>query len=98
MTQDRFRTKIPAQFKAGHVSGKGDVRNVSDGGLFVGTLAIPEEGSEVELTMCEPGKTEIVVHGLVWWTARVGQSKRCGFGLRLLDEQEDFQRLVDSVR
>ncbi len=98
MRQDRFRTKIPAQFKAGALSGKGDVRNVSDGGLFVGTLAVPEEGSEVELTLREPGKTEIVVNGLVWWTAPAGSAKRCGFGLRLLDEHTEFQRLVDSIR
>ena len=44
MTDERVRTKIPAEFSAGHVSGKGEVRNVSAGGLFVGTLAIPEEG------------------------------------------------------
>lgn len=98
MTHDRIRTKIPAQFKAGALSGRGDVRNVSDGGLFVGTLEIPEEGSEVELTIRAPGKAEVVVHGLVWWTAPAGRARRCGFGLRLLDEQEEFQRLVDSVR
>ena len=98
MTDIRVRTKIPADFQAGSVSGTGEVRNVSDGGLFVGTLAPPPEGSSVAVKLREPGKVPVEVRGLVWWTARRGQSKQAGFALRVLDEDEGYQRLVASVR
>lgn len=71
---------------------------MSDGGLFVGTLHIPEEGACVELRMQEPGKAPVEVSGLVWWTAPAGRATPCGFGLRVLSEDDAFQRLVDSVR
>ncbi len=98
MTTDRVRTKIPVDFKAGAFKGTGEVRNVSEGGLFVGTLAIPEEGTELELNLREPGKAEIEVRGLVWWTAPAGQARRSGFGLRILDDHEAYRTLVQSVR
>jgi uncharacterized protein (TIGR02266 family) len=98
MTDDRVRTRIPAQFKADGLSGRGEVRNVSNGGLFVGTLAIPEEGSAVELTLCAPGKVDVEVKGLVWWTAPAGRANPCGFGLRVLDEDEGYRTLVASIR
>lgn len=97
MANDRVRTKIPAQFKADGLSGRGEVRNVSEGGLFVGTLDIPEEGAAVELRIQAPGKAEVEVSGLVWWTAPVG-SKRCGFGLRILGDHDGYRRLLESVR
>ena len=98
MTSERVRTKIPAEFDANGFKGRGEVRNVSEGGLFVGTLHIPEEGSCVELTLQQPGKAAIEVSGLVWWTAPAGRANPSGFGLRVLGEDEGFQRLVESVR
>lgn len=100
MSEDRTRTKIPAEFRAGNVIGKGEVRNVSAGGLFVGTQSLPEEGSSVVVKLTEPGKVAVEVRGLVWWTTpRAAQGQgRCGFGLCLLDEDASFQRLLESVR
>jgi uncharacterized protein (TIGR02266 family) len=98
MTDQRVRTRIPAEFEADGLSGKGEVRNVSDGGLFVGTLAIPQEGSTVAIKMRAPGKADVEVSGLVWWTAEGGQARRPGFGLRVLDDDEGYRRLVASVR
>lgn len=98
MAEQRTRTKIPAEFRAGDVSGRGEVRNVSPGGLFVGTLAIPEEGMPAAVKITAPGKAAVEVNGLVWWTAPVGRSNRCGFGLRVLDEDEGYIRLLESIR
>jgi uncharacterized protein (TIGR02266 family) len=98
MTDQRVRTKIPAEFKADDLLGRGEVRNVSDGGLFVGTLAIPQEGSTVEVKMRAPGKVAVKVQGLVWWTAPTGRESPSGFGLRILDDDEGYRRLVASVR
>jgi hypothetical protein len=99
MTQPRLRTVIPAEFRATSLSGKGEVRNVSDWGLFVGTSAIPDEGDSVELKLAAPGKPPIEVTGLVWWTTSNLETPnaRSGFGLRLLDENEQYLRWVKSL-
>ncbi len=98
MESERVQTRIPAEFRCGGLSGRGEVRNLSEGGLFVGTLAIPEEGSAVELTLTAPGKAVVRVKGLVWWTAPAGRAVPCGFGLRVLDDDEGYRRLVDTIR
>ena len=94
-----MRTVIPAEFQSASLSGKGKVRNVSDGGMFVGTSVIPEEGETVELKLAAPGKSPIELTGLVWWTtdALDAPNARSGFGLRLLDENERYLRLVESL-
>lgn len=96
----RIRTCIETEFEVCGRRSRGKIKNVSEGGLFVGTAAIPEEGENVELTFRAPGGGEVSVSGLVWWTrdGRGGAGSRTpGFGLRLLDESEDFRRLVESL-
>ena len=68
MESERVQTRIPAEFRCGCLSGRGEVRNLSEGGLFVGTLAIPEEGSAVELTLSAPG-----IRGEKFWHRWTGK-------------------------
>ena len=100
MAETRLRTLIPTEFRAESLSGAGKVRNVSARGLFVGTRAIPEEGETVELELAEPGWPRISLTGLVWWTAREpgDRNARCGFGLRIVDDNDAYLRLVASLR
>jgi hypothetical protein len=100
MTEPRTRTLIPTEFRAPGLSGKGNVRNVSDGGLFVGTSAIPDEGECVELKINAPGEPLIEVTGLVWWTTSQLEvpNARSGFGLRLLAQSEPYLRLLESLK
>lgn len=99
MTDPRTRTSIPVEFRAGAVHGRGKVRNVSEGGLFVGTTSIPEQGEEVNVQLAAPGEAPIVVSGLVWWTTAgsAGAHRRPGFGLRLIEENERFLALVQRL-
>jgi hypothetical protein len=78
----------------------GKVRNLSERGLFVGTGAIPEAGETVEIELAEPGWPRISLTGLVWWTARhpSDRNAHCGFGLRLVDDNDAYLRLVASLR
>ena len=99
----RIRTLIPAEFRGegrNGITGKGQVRNVSEGGLFVGTKAIPEEGDSVSLKLSAPGYGVIDVTGLVWWTTNevVVRTRRWGFGLRVLESSDAYQRLVADLR
>ncbi len=100
MKDHRRATSIPAEFHAGAIRGSGKVRNVSAGGLFVGPRAIPEPGTNARVRLVAPGKVPVEVIGLVWWTARpVGPlDSRCGFGLRVLDDDDGYRRLVESIR
>jgi len=98
MTDERVRTRIPADFETAGLSGRGEVRNVSRGGLFLGTLSIPQEGATVAVKLRAPGSAPVEVKGLVWWTASSRSAKARGFGLRILDDDEGYQRLVASRR
>jgi hypothetical protein len=100
MNDERRTTQIPAEFRAGEIQGRGEVRNVSPGGLFVGTRVIPEEGASAKVRIVAPGKVPVEVMGLVWWVVRseVPWDGRSGFGLRVLDEDEGYRRFVDSIR
>jgi hypothetical protein len=99
MTEDRMRTLIPTEFRAAALEGKGKVRNVSEGGLFVGTSAIPEEGDTVDLELNTPGGLPIKLTGLVWWTTSHDEEagSQSGFGLRLLDPGDRYLALLASL-
>ena len=46
------------------------------------------------------GWPRISLTGLVWWTARhpSDRNAHCGFGLRLVDDNDAYLRLVASLR
>jgi hypothetical protein len=100
MKDYRRETSIPAEFRAGAIRGRGNVRNVSEGGLFVGTRAIPKAGTNAKVRLVAPGKVPVEVFGLVWWTASPANplDRSCGFGLRVLDDDDGYRRLVESIR
>ncbi len=101
MPSERIRTSIPTEFRAGPMRAQGKIRNVSEGGLFVGTASIPEEGEMVDLALRTPKGHPVHLQGFVWWTTRAdpsGHHHKPGFGLRLLDEEsEGMRRLLDSL-
>jgi uncharacterized protein (TIGR02266 family) len=99
MAQPRIRTRISAEFQAGRLEGKGRVQNMSEGGLFLGTTALPAQGETVRVTLSMPGRAPIEVTGMVWWTtADQGRRLDPGFGLRLLDDHEDYARMLASLQ
>jgi hypothetical protein len=99
-TQRRVRTAIRTEFEAGGRSGKGKITNVAEGGLFVGTASIPDQGETVELHFSTPTGRRVDLSGLVWWTTAQTNPelhKLPGFGLCLLDESDDYSRFVRSL-
>ena len=98
---DRRRTCIRAEFAAGGLRAEGLIRNVSEGGLFVGTASIPEVGEPVEVRVRGGRGRERAISGLVWWTTRERSGTRFGgqrgFGVRLLDAAQDARRLSDPA-
>jgi hypothetical protein len=99
MTHRRIRTAIQTEFEAGALRGRGTIRNVAEGGLFVGTPQIPDQGDLVSLSFRDPKGRGLDVSGLVWWTTtdEPGWHRSPGFGIRLIEDSEDFRRFFDNL-
>ena len=100
MKYGRIRTCIETEFEVRGNRAQGKIKNVSEGGLYVSTASVPEAGESVDLIFRAPGGEEVSLSGLVWWTTNGGDGKRHrnpGFGLRLLDESDDFRSLLASL-
>lgn len=96
---NRIRTAIQTEFEAGALQGRGKIRNVAEGGVFVGTAQVPDQGELVSLSFRDPKGRPVDVSGLVWWTTdeSPGPHRAPGFGMRLLEDCDDFTRFVDSL-
>jgi len=94
----RIRTAIQTEFDAGPLRGTGKIRNVDEGGLFVGTEQLPDQGETVRIRFRAEG-TSVDVEGLVWWTTEdaPGPHRARGFGMRLLDDSDAYQRFLSSL-
>ena len=97
---ERIRTAIQTVFEAGPVHGRGKIRNVGEGGVFVGTAQVPSQGEMVVLSFRDQKGRKLDVSGLVWWTTSdaPGPHRVPGFGMRLLDQSDDYSRFVASLR
>jgi Tfp pilus assembly protein PilZ len=87
---------IDTEFRAGKVSGRGKIRNLGEGGLFVNTASVPPQGESVSVRFTSPLEGALEVSGLVWWTTGRNH-KTPGFGVRLLDADDRYQRLVRGL-
>jgi hypothetical protein len=99
MITRRIRTAIQAEFEAGALHGRGKIRNVAEGGLFVGTTQVPHQGELVSLSFRDHKGRSLDVHGLVWWTTSdtPGIHRAPGFGIRLLEQSDAYSRFVTSL-
>lgn len=100
MTHRRIRTAIQAEFETGALHGRCKIHNVAEGGLFVGTAQVPHEGELVSLSFRDHRGRALDVHGLVWWTTNdaPGNHRAPGFGMRLLEDSDDYSRFLATLR
>ena len=100
MESGRIRTSIETEFEVDGRRAQGRIKNMSEGGLFVGTASIPEAGENVDLNFRSPGGGEVSLSGLVWWTTNAisaNERRGPGFGLRLLEEIDDVRVLLAKL-
>jgi Tfp pilus assembly protein PilZ len=99
MTTRRIRTAIQAEFEVGALHGRGKIRNVAEGGVFVGTNQVPHQGELVSLSFRDHRGRSLDVRGLVWWTTSdsPGIHRAPGFGMRLIEDSDDYSRFVASL-
>ncbi len=92
----RARTAFQAEFRAGKLEGRGKIRNVGEGGLFLETQSLPPQGEQTRIRFSAP-TGPIEVSGLVWWTTGQRRARSVGFGVRLLDSNRDFDSMVRGL-
>jgi Tfp pilus assembly protein PilZ len=99
MTHRRIRTAFNAEFEIGRMRGRGKICNVAEGGLFVGTAQVPDQGELVSLSFRDHKGRPQNVHGLVWWTTdnTPGSHRTPGFGIRLLEDSESYSHFIASL-
>lgn len=100
MATERIRTSIPVEFEGLEVSGSGVIQNMSRGGLFVGSRAIPPQGEPLALRFDLPGAGEVAITAMVWWTTDQGDSAMFanpGFGLRVIDENRAYTKALSQL-
>ena len=100
MQQRRTPTCIDTEFAIRGNRAEGKIQNVSEGGLFVGTAAIPEQGENIDLSFRARDGEIVNLSGLVWWTTNDHQTLehgRSGFGLRLLADSDEVLRLLERL-
>jgi Tfp pilus assembly protein PilZ len=100
--QRRIRQRgrgFPAQFRAQSAEGRGYVKNLSEGGLFVGGLPLPCSGEEVTLEIQGPDRSRLRVSGLVWWTTAEKDRRQPepGFGVRLFDAGQAYEQFFRRI-
>lgn len=100
MESKRISTLLMARFRACGKLKEGKIRNLSLGGLFVGTTAIPPTGESVKVGFRLPDGRAVSVSGLVWWTTKQKSERghrTPGFGLRLIETDPIYEQAVRGL-
>jgi Tfp pilus assembly protein PilZ len=101
MAGPRIQTRLDTWFEVGRLRAAGQVRNLGDGGLFVGSPAVPRKGDKVELSFGGADGSPVEVSGVVGWTTldrRGSRHAAPGFGVRLVDAGEAYRSLLRRLR
>ncbi len=95
----RSVTRVPASFESGELRGKGHVKNVSKGGVFLRADVLPESGSEIRILFHTQQGRKVEIWGtVVWSTAELNQpDARPGFGVRFEGVSEQFLEFYEQI-
>ena len=78
----RSVARVPASFESGEVRGKGHVKNVSKGGLFLRSDVLPEPGSEIRVLFHTQQGRKVEIEGIVVWSTTGARAAGRPSGLR----------------
>ena len=95
----RSVARVPASFESGEVRGKGHVKNVSKGGVFLRSDVLPEPGSEIRVLFHTQQGRKVEIEGIVVWsTTELEQpDARPGFGVRFEGASEQFLEFYEQI-
>ena len=96
----RTVARVPASFEAGELRGKGHVKNVSKGGVFLRSDSLPEPGSDVRILFPSRDGRKVEVTGIVVWNTNevAGQPEiRRGFGVRFHEYSDAYREFYEEI-
>jgi hypothetical protein len=104
----RHVRRVEVHFQSGHTQGQGHIRNLSKGGMFIRSDALPAPGAPIALTIETPSGAKIDLNGTVrWTTAELGRAApddgdagapvKPGFGVRIESESPAYRDLFESM-
>ncbi len=96
----RTITRVPASFEAGTLRGKGHVKNVSKGGLFLRSETLPPSGSQVRVLFHSGEGRKVEVNGIVAWSTNdlPGETDaRPGFGIRFHELSDEYLEFYEQI-
>lgn len=95
-TEPRFAVQWPAVISHGGVARRESLADVSVGGAFVATTSLPEQGTELEVTLRPPGALlPLRLRARVVWTRRTGAVP--GMGLEFIGEAKALEKFRKAV-
>ena len=98
----RMVKRIPAAFEGGDMRGRGHIKNVSKGGLFLRTDVLPPRGTQVRVLFHNRDGSKIEVRGTVTWNtseldAEDQRATRPGFGMYFDATGSDFREFHEQL-
>ncbi len=96
----RTVTRVPASFESATTRGKGHVKNVSKGGLFLRSETLPPSGSEIRVLFHSREGRKVEVNGIVAWTTNdlpKEADARPGFGIRFHELSDEYLEFYEQV-
>lgn len=71
--------------------------NISEGGVFVSTIAPPNVGDSVELNLESEGGKAIAVKGIVRWHRILPDESVSGCGIQFIDLSDEAKVAIEAV-
>ena len=104
----RHVDRVQVYFQSGRTQGRGYIRNLSKGGLFIRAESLPAPGAPVALTIELPSGIKVDLNGTVRWTTAelngtpqaLGEPAvpvRPGFGVRIESDSARYRELFESL-
>lgn len=71
--------------------------NISEGGVFVSTIAPPNVGDPVELNIESDGGSAIAVQGIVRWHRVLPDESISGCGIQFINLSDEAKKAIEGV-
>ena len=95
----RYGKLIPALFLAGHIKGKGLIKNLCKEGIFMQTRRLPAPGAEIRILINPEDGRKIEIEGTVRWTTDQLQDRVAtpGFGMLIHPVSADYLEFFQDL-
>lgn len=95
----RLKGSVSAMFVSGGANGRGQVHNISHGGMFVRTTLLLPAGAPIDAALTTPSGGRVSIHGVVRWNTATATRRftSSGFGISVTRASHEFVSFVDGA-